>query len=266
MYNYSSSPHVKESSRKKDSSTREFELIALVSHQIRSPLYTIRNAVTAMQQDCPDCTDQCRSFLAIIDRSTDRIVALTERFLRLMELEERRHAPRQMEKESAVDLCELIERTVASLREENELSAKRIEVEFFAGINPAMVRCDPLLLEQALANLIANALQYGHCQERQKQPTAIVKLSQQQEYFYVEVRDFGIGIPEEYQKLVFQPFYRAPSSTLVRQTGSGLGLSIAKTIIESHGGTIGLESGPQIGTRFWFILPNADALPPPDNN
>jgi signal transduction histidine kinase len=247
-----------------DAAPSEVGLIALLSHQIRSPLYTIRNVVAEMKTDGTHCVEQCRAFVAIIDRNTDRIVALTERCLRLMELEERRRSHRNIEKETLTDLRELIERTVTSLSEEDELKAKGIRVDNWQTSDPALVRCNPFLIEQALANLLANAMQYGQCRERQERhelPTAIVRLIPRNDHYYVEVEDFGNGIPEQLQSLVFKPFYRAPSSSRLRQSGCGLGLSIAKTIIESYGGRIALESTPNVGTKLWFTLPRASAMP-----
>lgn len=242
----------------KPAERRALEMAALLSHQIRSPLYTIRNAVSQMNEECEHCTDQCQAFIAIIDRSTDRIVALVERCLRLMELEEKRNTPETMQIQPMIDLEDLIFRIVSSLTEENELCQRRIQVQIDQKISkPAAVRVDAFLLEQALANLIANALQYGCIPSRQETPTVIVRLeyAQEQEYFQIEVQDWGPGITPEEQSLIFLPFYRVASSTLLRKSGSGLGLAIVKTIIESFNGQVGVTSAPGLGSTFWFTLP-----------
>ena len=190
-----------------------FELIALLSHQIRSPLYTIRNAVTEMKEECDHCTDECKNFLAIIDRSTDRLVTLAERCLRLMEIEERRKAQVDLHCESPVNLYDLVFKTVDSLSEEPSLTTtlnlKRIRIEAGTTLpKPSLVRGDAFLIEQALSNLIANALQYGRSSAGADSPAASVSLEYlpSQQLFRIEVTDFGAGISEEHQNLVLSHF------------------------------------------------------------
>lgn len=234
----------------------KLELLALLSHQIRSPLYSIRNAVAELKQDCSQYSAERKSFIGIIDRSTDRIVALAEQCLRLMELEDRRRSAQEFPLISILDLESIVLRTASSLHDETGQQVRRIKVELATREQQqALVRCDSFLVEQALAILLANALQYGSCIAGPDRPDVVVRVSNNEKSYRIEVIDFGIGIAPEHQAFVFQPFYRAPSSALVRRTGSGLGLAIAKTIAESHGGCIGLKSEPGVGSNFWFDLP-----------
>ena len=239
----------------------KIELIALLSHQIRGPLFNIRNAITGMREDCEPRASQYHALLAIIDRSTDRMVALTERCLRLMELKDRRASLHEQQGDCLAELRHLIFRTVDSLSEENDLSSLHIETCIDKHVpQEALVQADSFLLEQALANLIANAIQYGFSSSKTDLPNALIELtfSAEENHYRIAVTDFGAGISESHKNLVFRPFYRIPSSTLLRKTGTGLGLSIVKTIVDSFGGSVGLESRQGQGSTFWFTLKAAN--------
>ena len=108
----------------------------------------------------------------------------------------------------------------------------------------------PQLIRQALANLISNAIKYTPAGGRVQ-----VRAASQDESLVVEVEDSGPGIAPEEQKLVFEKFFRGSSPEVRKQPGSGLGLALARQIVQLHGGQLTLESQPGRGSTFRIVLP-----------
>jgi len=82
-----------------------------------------------------------------------------------------------------------------------------------------------------------------------------IKVERQEKNLYLEIRDTGVGIPEEEQKYIFQKFFRSENVLKYQTQGSGLGLYISRAIIEKSGGKIGFKSEENKGSTFWFTLP-----------
>jgi signal transduction histidine kinase len=114
------------------------------------------------------------------------------------------------------------------------------------------VMADPNHIVQVLINLLTNASKYSS-----ESTEVTVSCRESDGFVTFEVRDQGIGISKEEQAHVFDRFYRAPSRTMTSVVGSGLGLSIVKSLVELHGGRLGLASSPGKGSLFWFTLPQA---------
>src|SRR6202000_2424463 len=145
--------------------------------------------------------------------------------------------------------------------------AKNIEIATAVARDvPRVIRVDHVRLRQILTNLMGNAVKFtetgGIC--------VSVKMHEgrERDFVKVEVRDTGVGVPPQKRQEIFQEFVQADSSHARKFGGSGLGLAISMRLVETMGGEIGVEHGPENGSIFWFTLPalvvspaNADALP-----
>ena len=119
------------------------------------------------------------------------------------------------------------------------------------------IRADPLRLQQVLWNLLSNAIKFTSRHGR-----IVIRVEREPERFLVSVEDDGIGIPESELPHVFERFRQVDGSPTRRYPGMGIGLSLARSLVELHGGTIRAESVVGHGSRFVFTLPIRPALRP----
>ncbi|MGB9375937.1 MAG: ATP-binding protein, partial [Mycobacteriales bacterium] len=121
---------------------------------------------------------------------------------------------------------------------------------------PAPALCDPARLQQVVANLLSNADKYSP-----KGQPVVVRMLFRPDTVEVSVKDYGMGIPEEQQNEIFEPFRRLGNHLTRRTRGCGLGLHIARRLVESMGGQIWLESRPGHGSTFFVSVPVAQVKP-----
>jgi len=124
-----------------------------------------------------------------------------------------------------------------------------------------MLQADAPLLARAVSNLIENGIRYNH-----PGGSVTVTVHREANGVAVSVEDTGVGIPPEEKSHVFERFYRVDRSRARNQGGAGLGLSIAAHIVQLHGGHIGVESTPGIGSTFTIWLPCSKGQFPEDQN
>lgn len=145
------------------------------------------------------------------------------------------------------DVGGVVKETVAALTLEAEQAGVMLAVESEAS---AEVACAPGMVTSVVANLARNALKYVSSAHR-LHPRVDLRVRKHADHVRVEVEDNGPGIPLDAQESIFKPFVRLSSD----QPGIGLGLATVKRIVESHGGQVGVDSTPGIGSCFWFELP-----------
>jgi signal transduction histidine kinase len=218
------------------------QLISIVSHELRTPLSSILGYTSLLRTRDFDKPDRDR-YLEIIQEQGNRLTQLIDQFLDGESIDSGRI---ELE-DSPVDLRPVI---MEEVRLMGDKSAKhRLEVVMGAAALP--VRGDRGRLAQVFANLLENAVKYspdGGVVEVLGEAAAGV--------VHVEVRDEGIGVPEEHQSRIFTKFFRADA----RESGiagTGLGLAISREIVEAHAGRMGFTSTAGVGSRFWFELPLA---------
>ena len=131
--------------------------------------------------------------------------------------------------------------------------ADRYEVEVDCDVEDMGFPCDQDRVSQVLINLISNAVKFSD-----RGDSVHVRASRSGDNVRFEVEDSGRGIPAPYLSAVFERFQQVDESDAREKGGSGLGLAICKVIVESHGGTIGVESEEGKGSLFWFTLPASE--------
>ncbi len=226
--------------RLEQSVQNEKSFISDASHELRTPISVIRAQSEFALDKNRSVGEKDRALEVILDRSRKAGQMLSQMLL-LSRMDFQR-LPLNMER---ICVSELVER----LAQETQSLADARNISILCSIEPDVaLRCDELLFMRAVTNLLDNAIRYGrdggHIWLRLTRTGAGVALS---------VRDDGIGIAEEDLPKVWKRFYQVRKSG--DNSGSGLGLSIVKWIVEAHGGTIGLHSAPGLGTEFRIELP-----------
>lgn len=217
--------------------------IAFLAHEMRTPLTTIKGYATAllMQEVKFDAAAQ-REFLEQIDRECDTLIRLIEDLLESAMLD-----AGMLELElQPVQLPRLVKQVVDEVR---QTTTKHHFVIEFPGEFP-IVTADPLRLAQVVRNLLENAVKYS------PQGGLIVAQGHVQPHqVVISIADQGIGISPEHLNRLFEKFFRVKSHAAQGTIGSGLGLPIAASIVEAHGGKIWAESQPGQGSIFYVALP-----------
>jgi signal transduction histidine kinase len=218
------------------------QLLADVSHELMTPLTAMRGYVeTLAMHDVPLDEETRARYLGIVEDETHRLERIVGDLLEVAKLESGGISLRR----DLVTVQTLFERVCA--RHEREASARRIAMSTEVGTGADAISGDPDRLEQALQNLVANAL-------RHTPDEGSIHLSSAREdrQIVLTVKDSGSGIPAEHLPHIFDRFYKGDSSRRAAG-GSGLGLSIAKAIVERHGGTIAARN--ESGAVFELRLP-----------
>ena len=223
------------------------DFVSLVSHELRSPMASLLGSAQTLRERWRELApEQRESFLGLIVHETTRLSALVEDVLDTSRIE----AGTFSYSFGDVDLVALVRAATAAAESGQDEVAVHAEI---AGTLPT-VRGDAERLRQVLSNLIDNAVKYSPAGGE-------VRVSTRSENGRVEVAvaDRGPGIPSEQQRLIFEKFGRAKLGDKTKP-GTGLGLFIARSIAEAHGGRIDVDSAPDRGATFTLTLP----LDPPD--
>lgn len=220
------------------------EFVANVSHELRTPLTSIQGFVETLKEGAIDDPKKARHFLKIIEKQSNRLNNLIEELLQLSKIESQEIAMNLQ----LVDLRNLIDKTILEFKEKS--SQKGQEIEMNLPPHFPLLKVEPEQIELVLNNLLDNAIKYTP--DRGK--ISISTLEREKDV-YIEVADNGIGISAEHLPRLFERFYRVDKDRSRKLGGTGLGLAIAKHIVQAHKGTIGVESKPGKGSKFFFTLP-----------
>lgn len=217
------------------------EFISNVSHEIQSPLTSIRGFAQALEND-QLTTEERHHYLNIIEDESMRLSRITEDLLKLASLEsdQLKFEPKTYR----------LDKQIRSLILVCEPQWQKKKINMDVSLDELEITGDEDLLSQVWINLLHNAIKFTL-----EAGSIAVTLSPRNNQAEVKISDTGIGISEEDQARIFERFYKADKSRTRAKEGSGLGLSIAKKIVELHQGTIDVESKVNSGTTFIVQIP-----------
>jgi len=222
------------------------EFVSLAAHQLRTPLSSIKWTLQAfLEGDLGSLTNEQKEFISRTYASNEKMISLINDLLNLTRIEEGRY----LYKPSLVQLEDVVESIVKWYQEE----AKRRGIALIykcVGKDFPKVLADEEKIRLAAQNLIDNALRYTR-----EGGKVTVFLKHDTENIEISVQDTGIGVPDEQKQRIFERFFRAENARKVDTQGSGLGLYLAKNIVEAHGGKIWFESQENKGATFTFSIP-----------
>lgn len=220
-------------------------LLSSVSHDLRTPLSTIKTAITSLGEDDVQWDEEARhGFITAIERETDRLSNLVENLLDMSRIEAGLLQPEKV----WYPLDELVLDVLDHMR--LRLQDRNVETCLPDALPP--VELDYVMIDQVLTNLLENAIRYTPAGSPLQ-----VSIQRQEKVVVVSVADRGPGIAPEEREHIFDKFYRVhgKTNTSGATQGTGLGLAICRGLIEAHGGKIWVTERPGGGAEFRFTLP-----------
>ncbi len=221
------------------------DFVANVSHELKTPITSIKGFVETLLDGAADDPDARERFLRVIERQTDHLDAIISDLLLLSSVEYLQNQ-KQLPLEVA-PILPLLESAVSNSQLKAANKQMRIMLQCDAGLSGCV---SPHLLEQAVSNLIDNAIKYSRADEAIE-----VGARREQGELCIFVRDNGPGIETIHLERLFERFYRIDKGRSRQLGGTGLGLAIAKHIATAHGGRISVESTLGAGSTFMLHLP-----------
>jgi len=221
------------------------EFVANVTHELRTPVTSVKGFVETLLDGALSDPENAKHFLTIIARQTDRLNAIIDDLLTLSRIEQEAEDEEIVLKEERI--VDVLQAAIQVC--ETKAVAKKITIDLQCE-EGVLVRINPPLLEQAVVNLIDNAIKYSA-----RKGTINVRAARRDAEIIVSVRDHGCGITKEHLPRLFERFYRVDKARSRKLGGTGLGLAIVKHIAQAHGGNVTVESTPGKGSNFQIHLP-----------
>lgn len=230
--------------REKEIDRMKTELVSMVAHELRSPLTSI-SGFSELLLDPQINREQSEEYATIILKEASRLSDLINKFLDISKIE----AGKGQIKRSPMQLRDIIDKVLDVNLHQAEKKGMVVTVK--VAPNPPLVLGDKDMLEQVVLNLFSNAVKYS------PENSAIeIRLKERDNDVLVEIEDNGYGISEKSLPRIFEKFYRVTDNDKVREiSGTGLGLSLVKEVVEIHDGTISVKSKPSEGSTFSFTIP-----------
>lgn len=227
--------------RKLESLRQEF--VANVSHELRTPITLIKGFTETLLDGAIENQDDANRFVTIIQNHTARIESIIDNLMQLSRLEKEGSG---VNKEIII-VDKLIENAISAVK--NFADNEEVQLEYAS--NGIKIYGNQRLFEQAIINFLNNAIRYSKKNER-----VIISCKQKNEMVWISVQDFGCGVAPEHLPKLFQRFYRVDKARARAGGGTGLGLAIVKHIVQTHGGTVSVDSKINQGSTFTIALPD----------
>lgn len=212
-----------------------------VAHELRTPIAILQSYIEAMAEGIWDATperlESCHEEIIRISKLVGDLENLAKLEVDNLKLDKKQ-----------IDLCQMIQKTIAGMQ--GELQSRHLEIEVLG--THAVLQADDNRLRQVIVNLLSNAIKYS-----QKDCRITFEVFEDENNAGFTISDNGMGISEEELPFIFERFYRADKSRNRATGGSGIGLTIVKSIVHAHDGQIFVESVLGEGTKFTVILPKA---------
>jgi two-component system phosphate regulon sensor histidine kinase PhoR len=225
------------------------DFISNMTHELKTPIATVSVAIEALRDfDALSDPQATQEYLDISANEMQRLALLVDKVLKLSMFENREIA---LNKEQ-FDIRELARSVMLSMKLQFEKQAAVTALKT-TGTN-FIIMADKLHMTSVLYNLLDNALKYSR-----EKPDILVHIVDHKQYLEIRVTDNGIGIAKEYEKRIFEKFFRVPSGNRHNTKGYGLGLSYVSHIVQRHLGYITVESELQKGSTFSVKIPFAEA-------
>ena len=223
----------------------DFEQV--IGDELRKPLMTLRSQIQSLRSQDFNLSDEVENEFKRVERNLEKLLALVDEFADMQQLDA---TTIRLEFSNCL-VCELEHDALELIA--NFAKSKKLEIQLSG--STAKLNCDRTKIVRVLVNLLSNAIKFGP-------PSSKVRVESSEDAGYIEIRiiDQGPGIGVMLRESLFEPFTQGNPSL---HTGSGLGLSICRIIVEAHGGSIGVRepspsnnaSGATEGSEFWFTLP-----------
>ncbi len=224
------------------------DLISNISHELKTPVSTVKVALEAMRgMDTETKKDTMQNYLRMAEQEVSRLDNLVNKIMQTVVGENN-----SFYQQHVLDLSGIVQ---SSVQEMQVLASERkatIETENLP--YKVLIIGDAFHLQAAIHNLLDNAIKYGG-----DHPHISISIETSGNYYTLFIRDNGPGIPEAYQKKVFEKFFRIPTGNTHNIKGYGLGLHYVRQVIEACGGTISVHNNPVKGCTFTIQIPRADA-------
>lgn len=218
------------------------DFILNISHDLRSPLSVILGILQCYKNESDSI--KTKEHMDTIKRNCYKILKLINNIIDSTKLQQKHF---EINREN-IDIINLIEWNIASI--DKYAKMKKISLVFDTNVEECVIAVDIGCFDRIIMNLISNAIKFSY-----ENSCIFINVWKEKDFITISVRDEGIGIPENEQKLIFNRFIQSTKSNRNEYSGSGIGLDLVSKLVKAHGGTIELESKEDVGSEFRIKMP-----------